>query len=96
MYEAQQAGGHRVDEDPLRGRGARRRRIHRQKGAGAARHGDRKAPQFRGGGVAHGPKPRDYSYSLPRKALKRALLVALAGKLRDEEVLRWEGAAGSG
>jgi large subunit ribosomal protein L4 len=66
-------------------------KIYRQKGTGRARHGDRKAPQFRGGGVAHGPKPRDYSYSLPRKALRRALLIALAGKFRDEEVLRWEG-----
>ena len=54
----------------------------RQKGSGAARRGDKKATQFRGGGVAHGPKPRDYSYSLPRKALKRALRVAIAGKLR--------------
>jgi len=68
------------------------KKIYRQKGTGRARHGDRKAPIFRGGGVAHGPHPRDYSYAMPRKALKRALKVALAGKLKDEEVLRWEGA----
>ena len=67
------------------------KKIYRQKGTGRARHGDRKAPIFRGGGIAHGPKPRDYSYSLPRKALKRALRVALSGKLRDEEVLGWSG-----
>ena len=42
--------------------------------------------------MAHGPHPRDYSYSMPKKALKQALRVALSGKLRDDEVLRWEGA----
>lgn len=68
------------------------KKFQRQKHVGRARHGDRKAPQFRGGGVAHGPHPRDFSYSLPRKALRRALQVALAGKLRDGEVGRWEGA----
>lgn len=68
-------------------------KMFRQKGTGRGRKGDRKAPGLRGGGVAHGPKPRDYSYSMPRKALRRALVVAMAGKLRDEEVLRWEGNA---
>jgi len=72
------------------------RKIYRQKGTGRARHGDRKPPSFRGGGVAHGPVPRDWSYGLPRKALRRALEVALAGKLRDGEVLRWEGVAVAG
>ena len=67
------------------------KKIYRQKGTGRARHGDKKAPIFRGGGVAHGPHPRDYSYSLPRKALKRALKIALAGKIRDGEVFGWEG-----
>ena len=60
-----------------------------QKGSGRARHGDRKAPLFRGGGVAHGPHPRDYRYALPRKALTRALRIALAGKLRDGELCQW-------
>lgn len=63
----------------------------RQKGGGRARHGDKKAPSFRGGGVAHGPHPRDYSYRMPRKALTRALQVAIASKLRDSQVVRWEG-----
>ncbi len=66
-------------------------KMYKQKHTGRARHGDRKAPQFRGGGVAHGPHPRDYSYKMPRKALKQALRVALAGKLRDGEIYRWEG-----
>ncbi len=71
-------------------------KMFRQKGTGRGRRGDRKAPGLRGGGVAHGPKPRDYSYSMPRKALRRALVIAMAGKLRDGEVMRWEGEALSG
>ena len=67
------------------------KKIQKQKHTGRARHGDKKAPIFRGGGVAHGPHPRDYSYSMPRKALKRALQVALASKLKDNQVVRWEG-----
>jgi large subunit ribosomal protein L4 len=67
------------------------KKIYKQKHTGRARHGDKKAPIFRGGGIAHGPTPRDYSYSMPRKALKQALRVALAAKIRDGEVLRWEG-----
>ena len=43
-------------------------------------------------GVAHGPHPRDFRTALPRKALRQALRVALAGKVRDAQVLRWEGA----
>ena len=58
----------------------------RQKGTGRARAGTRKSPIWRGGGVTHGPRPRDYSYSLPRKALTVALRSALLGKLRDAEV----------
>ncbi len=63
----------------------------RQKGAGRARHGDRRAPIFRGGGVAHGPHPRDFSYSMPRKALTKAVQVGLALKFRDDEVAQWSG-----
>ncbi len=58
----------------------------RQKGTGRARAGTRKSPIWRGGGVTHGPRPRDYSYSLPRKSLTVALKSAMLGKLRDEEV----------
>lgn len=63
----------------------------RQKGSGRARHGDRKAPIFRGGGVAHGPHPRDFSYSMPRKQLTKALQVAISLKFRDNEVVGWSG-----
>jgi large subunit ribosomal protein L4 len=69
------------------------KKFQKQKHTGRARHGDKKAPIFRGGGVAHGPHPRDHSYAMPRKALTRALQVALAGKLRDGQVSRWEDAS---
>lgn len=58
----------------------------KQKGTGNARRGDRNSPLLRGGGVIFGPRPRDYSYHLPRKALREALRSALLGKLRDGEV----------
>ncbi len=91
MYEANRRVGTASTKTRSQVKGSTKK-IYRQKGTGRARHGDRKAPSFRGGGVAHGPHPRDYSYSLPRKALRRALRIALAGKFRDGEVVRWEGA----
>jgi large subunit ribosomal protein L4 len=92
MYEANQRVGtvNVLSRRFVNGTG---KKFQKQKHTGRARHGDRKAPQFRGGGVAHGPHPRDFGYSLPRKALRRALQVALAGKVRDGEVARWEGAS---
>ena len=57
--------------------GATRKAL-RQKGTGGARHGSRKAPIYRGGGVAHGPQPRDYSYSVPKKVSRAALRSALS------------------
>jgi len=62
-------------------------KMYRQKGTGRARHGDEKAPQFRGGGRAFGPKPRDYSYKPPRKMRKGALRSALALKLQEGRLL---------
>lgn len=63
------------------------RKIYRQKGTGNARHGDRQAPIFVGGGVVFGPRPRDYSKKVNRKirllALNRALLdAATEGSLK--------------
>jgi large subunit ribosomal protein L4 len=95
MYEARRRVGTACTKTRSQINGSTKK-IYRQKGTGRARHGDRKAPSFRGGGVAHGPKPRDYSYSLPRKALVKALRIALSGKIRDSEVLRWEGSPISG
>jgi large subunit ribosomal protein L4 len=62
------------------------KKMYKQKHTGNARQGDGKAPHFRGGGVAFGPHPRDFSYALPKKALRKALAVALARKLEDGEV----------
>lgn len=62
------------------------RKPWKQKHTGRARAGRTSSPLWRGGGVIFGPHPRDYSYHLPRKALRAATRAALAGKLRDGEV----------
>jgi len=58
-----------------------------KKGGGRARHGDLKANIFVGGGVSFGPKPRDYSYSIPRKEKQLSLKTILSLKVQDELVL---------
>jgi len=63
------------------------RKWYRQKGTGRARHGSRKANLFVGGGVAHGPKVRDYSKKMPRKMRRAALRAALSVKAKDEEIV---------
>jgi len=55
-----------------------------QKGGRRARHGDLKANIFVGGGVSFGPKPRDYSYSIPRKEKQLSLKTILSLKIQDE------------
>lgn len=64
-----------------------RKKIYSQKGTGRARHGDRYAPIFVGGGVAHGPRPRNWSLRLPRKMKRRALFSALTSKLQEGKIL---------
>ncbi len=59
------------------------RKLLPQKGTGNARHGDRGANIFVGGGVAHGPKPRDYYYPIPKKVRKLALKMALSSKAQE-------------
>ena len=58
-------------------------KMYRQKGTGNARHGTKQAPNLHGGGVAHGPKPRDYSYRPTRKMRLGALRGALSLKLNE-------------
>ncbi len=58
----------------------------RQKGTGRARQGSIRAPQWTGGGVALGPKPRDYRYSINKKLKKIALKSALAAKYGEEGI----------
>jgi large subunit ribosomal protein L4 len=63
------------------------RKLYKQKGTGGARHGSKRAPIFVGGGTAHGPKPRDFSYRPPRKMRLGALKGALSLKLREGQLL---------
>lgn len=62
------------------------RKPWRQKGLGRARHGSIRAPQWVGGGVAHGPKPRDYRQRTPKKMKRLALRSALSARAAEEAV----------
>jgi large subunit ribosomal protein L4 len=62
------------------------KKLWKQKGTGRARMGSVRSPIWRHGGTVHGPQPRDYSYSLPKKMLVGALRSALSAKLRDGEL----------
>ncbi|KAL1956031.1 hypothetical protein VTO42DRAFT_7846 [Malbranchea cinnamomea] len=63
------------------------RKIRPQKGTGRARLGDKKSPMLRGGGVAHGPKPRDFSTELPRKIYDKAWRTALSYRYRRGQLI---------
>ena len=63
------------------------RKPWRQKGTGHARQGSTRAPHWRHGGVALGPKPRDYSYALNRKVKKLAFRSAFSAKVKDNEMM---------
>jgi large subunit ribosomal protein L4 len=60
------------------------RRPYGQKGTGRARHGDTKSNVYVGGGISFGPKPRDYSYALPRKMKRLAMKTILSLKAQNE------------
>ncbi|MGV6801923.1 MAG: 50S ribosomal protein L4 [bacterium] len=80
-----QAGTHKVKE---RGevKGTTKKFV-RQKGSGGARHGNRKAPIFVGGGVAHGPRVRSHAISLQKKVRRLALKHALSAKQGAQELI---------
>ena len=63
------------------------RKPWRQKGTGRARVGSIRSPLWRHGGVAHGPKPRDYGYSLPKKVRKLALKMVLTDKVDSDKLV---------
>ncbi|MFQ5967610.1 MAG: 50S ribosomal protein L4 [Acidimicrobiia bacterium] len=63
------------------------RKPWRQKGLGRARHGSRRSPQWVGGGVAHGPKPRSYKQRTPKKMKKQALHAALSARASEGAIL---------
>lgn len=63
------------------------RKPWRQKGTGRARQGSIRSPQWRGGGVVFAPKPRDYSYTTPKKVRRLAMKSALTSKLQNKELI---------
>jgi large subunit ribosomal protein L4 len=67
------------------------KKLYSQKGTGNARHGDRGSPIYVGGGVAFGPKPRDYGYTLPKKVRKLGLRMAISSRAADGKVVAVDG-----
>lgn len=67
------------------------KKMYGQKGTGNARHGDRSVPTFVGGGVAFGPKPRSYGYTLPRKVRQLGLAMALAARQDEGKLVAVDG-----
>jgi large subunit ribosomal protein L4 len=63
------------------------KKMYKQKGSGGARHGNKAAPQFRGGGTAHGPRPRSHAIGLPKKVRALALRHALSAKRAANELV---------
>lgn len=59
----------------------------RQKGSGRARQGSSRSPQWYHGGIAHGPKPREYGFSINRKVKRLAMKSALSSKVADDEIV---------
>ena len=76
-----QAGTHKVKT--RRETSYSTKKIYRQKGTGGARHGDRNAPIFRGGGIYKGPTPRSHGHDLPKKVRLMGLKHALSSKVKD-------------
>jgi len=69
------------------------KKPYRQKGTGNARQGSLRAPQFRTGGIVHGPVPRDHGYSLNKKVRRLGLISALSQKARDGKLVVLDGVA---
>ena len=63
------------------------KKPYRQKGTARARHGSTRSAQYVGGGIIFGPKPRDYSYTLPKKVRRLAMKSALSTKLQAENLI---------
>lgn len=88
VVTAQQAAG-RQGTHSTKTRGEVRgggKKPYRQKGTGRARQGSTRAPQFTGGGVVHGPQPRDYSQRTPKKMIAAALRGALSDRARNGRI----------
>ena len=72
------------------------KKIYRQKGTGGARHGDRNAPIFRGGGIYKGPTPRSHGHDLPKKFRKLGLKHALSAKMAAGQLVVLDEASSNG
>lgn len=92
MYEAvkNQLANRRQGTQSAKTRGEVRgggRKPWAQKGTGRARQGSIRSPQWKGGGIVFAPKPRDYSYKIPKKVKRLALKSALTSKVNDNEII---------
>jgi large subunit ribosomal protein L4 len=85
MYEANQRVGTQSTRSRTEVAGTSRKPW-KQKHTGRARVGQIQSPLWKGGGVAHGPKPRDYSYAMPKQARAVALRSAIRSKFDDNEI----------
>ena len=89
-----QAGTHKVKT--RRETSYSTRKIYRQKGTGGARHGSRRAPIFRKGGIYKGPTPRSHAFDLPKKVRKLGLKLALSAKAKSGSIVVIDQAQSSG
>jgi len=63
------------------------RKPWRQKGTGNARAGSNRSPLWRGGGIIFGPKPRDYSFKLNKKVIRKSKFIAISEKFKDKKII---------
>ena len=86
MYQANQRQGSSKTKSRAEVSGSTKK-MYRQKGTGNARAGSRRSGIRRGGGHIFAHRPRDYSYRMPRKAVQMATRMAIASKIRDDEMV---------
>lgn len=89
QYVVMQAANARLGTHNTRGRGEVKgstRKLYRQKGTGRARQGTVRAPHRKGGGIAHGPHPRSYAVSMPKKMRRLAVRSALSAKHAGSQI----------
>jgi large subunit ribosomal protein L4 len=86
MYQANQRQGSAKTKSRAEVQGTTKK-MYRQKGTGNARAGSRRANIRRGGGHTFAKRPRDFSYRLPRKAVRAATRMAIASKIKDQQVV---------